>query len=162
MVQSDFQSAFFTYYVVSSFQCQRVNEYTDACAAVLLSVKAACELPWTSPTNLKACLLIAPNRYRLNFILKRYVHAHACVYVALLKAMVNPTDVSSTMCFICKRSRGRHYCPPHFTEEETRPRSHTQRVSESRDALAQAWLPDRHASYSASISLLPHAGSLVT
>lgn len=46
MVQSDFQSAFFTYYVVNSLQCQRVNEYTDACAAEWKgSVRTAPDFP---------------------------------------------------------------------------------------------------------------------
>lgn len=80
MVQSDFQSAFFAYYIVNSFQCPRVNEYTYAYAVERKgSMLTAPDFPNEPVSTLVNCIY----RYLLNFILKMYVRVHACVSVCV-------------------------------------------------------------------------------
>lgn len=76
MVQSDFQSAFFTYYIVNSFQCQCVNEYTYAYAVECKgSMRTAPGFPGEPVSTFVNCI----HRYLLNFVLKMYVRVQACV-----------------------------------------------------------------------------------
>ena len=93
MAQSDFQSAFFTYYVVNSFRCQCVNEYTHSYAVECSSGMVTAP---DFPKEPASTLVNGISSWLLNVALEKCVGS-LCVYVcsrASLKAMVKTTDLT--------------------------------------------------------------------